>query len=428
MRTSLTLLVGLFTAALASAQGQVWTVSAGGGAGVDYKQIQPAVNAAADHDTILVRSGNYPPFAILGRSLTVVADTGAQVTVGSSGEEAVRVELTPPGGEVALRGLALYGLAVANNPGRVWVEDCALTGRPGLEAEASAEVVLVHCSIAGEDGYYCPSYPGPACFFPAGEGVRANNSALFVEECDVRGGDGAPLTSLDPYIPEALGSPTDGGSAAVLTGSTLWTSHSTYAGGAGTDGGGPWMPCMSSSDGGHGLDLTGSSVEALSAVLTAGIGGASVTCYPPSPFGQPITNPAGENGQTALLDAGSSLVELSTKTPDLTTSSPVREGQSISITVVGEPYAIGAVTAALPAAALPLPSLAGVLHIGSPFFVVNTAIADADGTAVFALPIASGALPSALEGVTLRVQGASCPALSCALTPGSTVTVLDGSL
>ena len=51
------------------------------GAG-QYLQISAAVAAAASGDTLLVKSGTYAAFTVDGeKSLSVVADTGASVTV-----------------------------------------------------------------------------------------------------------------------------------------------------------------------------------------------------------------------------------------------------------------------------------------------------------------------------------------------------------
>jgi hypothetical protein len=46
-----------------------------------FAEVQTAVDAAADGDTILVARGNYASFSIVDKAVTVVADTGADVFV-----------------------------------------------------------------------------------------------------------------------------------------------------------------------------------------------------------------------------------------------------------------------------------------------------------------------------------------------------------
>src|SRR6266850_2361061 len=48
-----------------------------------YRQIQPAVDAAVDGDTILVKAGGYPGFTVAGKGLSITADTGHDVVVTS---------------------------------------------------------------------------------------------------------------------------------------------------------------------------------------------------------------------------------------------------------------------------------------------------------------------------------------------------------
>jgi hypothetical protein len=69
------LVLGLI-AALApalTAQGRVWVVDDGPLA-ADFSALQPAVDAAAEGDILLVMPGNYASFKITGKSLTVTAE------------------------------------------------------------------------------------------------------------------------------------------------------------------------------------------------------------------------------------------------------------------------------------------------------------------------------------------------------------------
>src|SRR5262245_40132899 len=69
-------LAPLVLAAAARAQ-NVFVVAPSPGPGVFSTRIQDAVNAAADGDVVLVKSGSYPGFLAFGKSLTVVAEDGA---------------------------------------------------------------------------------------------------------------------------------------------------------------------------------------------------------------------------------------------------------------------------------------------------------------------------------------------------------------
>jgi pectin methylesterase-like acyl-CoA thioesterase len=68
-----------------NASADVLVVAAGGGG--DFLEIQAAIDAANEGDTILVKSGTYLSFLIVGKQLEVLADTNASVHV----DGAVRV-------------------------------------------------------------------------------------------------------------------------------------------------------------------------------------------------------------------------------------------------------------------------------------------------------------------------------------------------
>ena len=59
----------------------VHVVDATGGPGSDFTSIQAAVNAAADDDVVLIRTGSYVAFTIDNVSLSVLADSGSTVSI-----------------------------------------------------------------------------------------------------------------------------------------------------------------------------------------------------------------------------------------------------------------------------------------------------------------------------------------------------------
>src|SRR5688500_17381924 len=73
----LRLVVPLLACSVALAQGQLWLVDKAGGPGVDFTEIQDAINFASDGDTIQVATGNYAPVEIDGRSLVLLGVGGS---------------------------------------------------------------------------------------------------------------------------------------------------------------------------------------------------------------------------------------------------------------------------------------------------------------------------------------------------------------
>src|SRR5262245_45172512 len=108
IRDSLFRLVLLSCASSIAAQGQVLVVDAAGGPGSDFTDVPSAVSAAVDGDVLLVRSGSYLvdelAIALDGKGLTLVADSGASVAVGS-----LDVQDLPAGHFTLLQGLDLHG-------------------------------------------------------------------------------------------------------------------------------------------------------------------------------------------------------------------------------------------------------------------------------------------------------------------------------
>ena len=214
----------------------IWIVDASNGPGTHFTDLPPAIAAAANGDTILVRSGTYTPFTLTGKGLWIRGAGAATTTVTAPAGSAtdVAIAATPAGSLVQLSGLTLQSPTVAGAIG--WA----------LEVQNGAEVALVDCIVSGRDqtavghgalrvhggrvhAARCAFRGGNALFasiFGGGHGgdaVRVEAGAgLAGDSLQCEGGDG----NANPF-----GSGTIGGDALVVDTGTATLSRSTLAGG-----------------------------------------------------------------------------------------------------------------------------------------------------------------------------------------------------
>lgn len=191
-------------AGVASGQ-SVITVDDSGGA--DFFNIQPAIDAAAAGDVVLVKDGTYAEFTISGKGVAVLADAGATVQVnGTDGDNATVVTGVPSGQVAMIRGITFVPpgdiqeehLLLQNNQGVVWLEDLLLQGgitfpfiyflntNTSLDVETSDQVVIVNSVIRGSGGAV------------QGSGLEAGSIAMEVDDSTVHayGSDFAPGGTL----------------------------------------------------------------------------------------------------------------------------------------------------------------------------------------------------------------------------------------
>ena len=196
----------------AAAQSE-WIVDRTGGG--QFTEIQPAVDAAAPGDRILVRAGSYAGFR-LGKGLAIEAAT--LVTVDS-----VHIADLPAAQWARVSGLASGG-TVPGLPASVAVQRCAgpvlladLTLGQGLRVESSSAVLLTRATLDGAPAVWS-SFTG----FPA---LDARQSRVVVQDATLRGGNGLAGSPVQ--------SPTPGGAALASTDSALLVAHSVLQGGLG---------------------------------------------------------------------------------------------------------------------------------------------------------------------------------------------------
>jgi len=293
-----------------AAQGQVWVVDDDGGADVDFSTLTDAVAHAAGGDVLLFREGRYHAFGygnpvrIQGRSLTLIADSGAEVVL--EGVHLV-VEDLDSTHFVTLRGLVLEqcSLFLLANRGSVWVEECELNtrrpefhGRGSVHVERSSSVSFNRCTLDGADGDGAVFGPSAALF--------AAQSSVHVYDCALVGGHGD--------------GDADGAAAARLIDSFLFASGTSFAGGSAH----PHGSGNCSGVSGDGLRLEGSTSRAHLLDCSLAAGAFDVQCAGTVP------------GESLAVAAGEAHFIPRTRR-SFQVSSPIRTGESVLMTFQGEP-------------------------------------------------------------------------------------------
>ncbi len=221
-----------------AAAGDVLIVDATGAG--DFSDLQPAVDAAKNGDTLLVRAGAYSAPVLVDRDLSIVADEGAAVVVNGL----FRVSGMGPLRSLLLSGLQLEGgtngagvgtwtMVISANMGSVRLDDCELSGHDGTDlkdggggllVDRCMDVALIRCRLEGGDGGN-PTYDNPTI---AGQGLSVTDSEVALYRSLVFGGAGGYGVGENPGGYAAA--------AAELSGtSTLYSFYCFFQGG---DGGG----------------------------------------------------------------------------------------------------------------------------------------------------------------------------------------------
>lgn len=188
-------LAALGLSSLLGAQ-RTWIVDAANGAGTDFTNLPPAVAAASDGDSIIMRAGSYTS-ANLNKTLTVLGQ-GA-VTVSS-----LTINGLTAGKAVAMAGLDTPAIDLRSNGGRIHIERCRVTqivsGSTSIQdcrlvtANACAfrvasvlrsKVLLTDCTIL-------PSTTGNPVAW-----TGTDVDAILID-CSVRGADAVCTFSMTP--------------------------------------------------------------------------------------------------------------------------------------------------------------------------------------------------------------------------------------
>ena len=239
---SLASLVGL---AAPAAAGNVLVVDAVGTR--TFTDVQPAIDAAVDGDTILVRSGTYGAFSVANKALAIVGDNFAVVQI----RGVMRVDDLSAGKTVVLENLKTTqvpvstgspGLHLSNDAGSVRLERCTFLGADGTIpahrdawqgalVESCADVAFTDCTLRGGINSRGFVDNGPADY-PGiqGEALLARLSTVVLHDCTVAGADGDAGRLPGGYDGGW------GGDGLRLEGGTVLASSCSFTGGDGGPG------------------------------------------------------------------------------------------------------------------------------------------------------------------------------------------------
>lgn len=271
-----------------------------------HTSIQAAVDASADEDVVLVKSGTYSGFTVHDRALFVVADEGAFVQING----AIRLESLAATRSVHIAGVSVLGMhtstsadahgaLVSNCLGAVRFQDCTLLAAVGTGGSCSAHmgatvqnsqnVAFVRCELRGVAALPAP-LPNNSEVGPGGSGLSCVGSRVALYDCQVSGGQSGVMSYCDPSGYGYL----DGfpGPAGLLAeGSTVWASGCDIRGGRGGDaGGGAAKTCAA---GGTAVRASGTStVHLIGCATVAGIGGHATYHQCPTPGPTEVVAPA----------------------------------------------------------------------------------------------------------------------------------------
>jgi hypothetical protein len=409
-------LVSFLLATAAFGQG-TWVVADDGSG--DFTDLQAAIDAAADGDHVLVRSGTFPQILIDGKGLTIVAEGAAGITALSlgAGVSTVRIRNTSSPQTVVLRGFSVGAIGepaptidVRDTQGAVLLEDLSVTGT-GSPAylENAASVAITRSALVAP-----PTLAKDFLTFLGFEtfpGLTAVDSRVFLHESAVWGSDGtdaflSPFFHVVPCGPAGAGLVLSGGRALVTAGSI-----------AGGDGGSdPSGQCEPGADGAPGLVLQAGGAGPAPLATLRGVdvfGGAG------GQGGCGVGD--GVDGSATAVIAGA-IVELPGAGRSVSASSVVPAGGTLLFHIAGKPGDLAFLNAGLGVVpAFELPAFGLAQHIAPPFVTVPVGALKSEDPLIvgFAIP----PLPAGIESTRLVSQALLLDGTSV-LDGGVSVTLL----
>ncbi|TAJ21345.1 MAG: hypothetical protein EPO68_04890 [Planctomycetota bacterium] len=213
-------------------------MDAAGASGAQFAAIQPAIDAAQDGDTVLVRTGQYAGFALIGKGVAIVARDPVRI------DGAIQLGSIPAQSTALLAGFDVHGpdastaplpaaLRIDESAGSIWLQDLVVTGGAGAATTLAGgdalavllcdDVHAVRCEFSGGKG---SSLGGGASLLGGGDGVRVSDAHVELAECVMTGGAGGDQADVDKD--SALG-----GFGLLLSIGSVDAVASVFAGGAG---------------------------------------------------------------------------------------------------------------------------------------------------------------------------------------------------
>jgi len=355
-----------------------------------FMTLLAALDAASDGDVVLVQGGTYPELSLGTKSLTVLADRDAIVSLGPSTITSLvgsmRVELRglrfSPSSRFPFGPDFFPGLKAVNNEGLVWIEDCEVIGSefepsgPGMLLDGSTEVVLIETRVKGTSpgvngAYYESTQSGHGLVLRRGSEVVAYDS-------EFRGANGYSVLGEGDF-PRV----TQGGSGILSASSTdrLFLSDVEAIGGNGDWTGNGFDPTCSF--GGAGLSTAGVA-RVLDSRLRGGLGGAS-------------PEPCAPNGP----DRTGSVRPLQGQSLRFSVNSPVREGEPVQLDFHGPPLSPVWLFSSPDPTSIFVPVLRGELLIDTPAIKL---VGSTDASGALHLTRTQPELPQGVESTTTFLQ------------------------
>jgi len=397
------------------------------GPGAAHAQIADAIAVANDGDVILVRTGTYASFAIDAKSLSVVADAGANVTT----NESVYVRNLSSSQTAVVSGIRIEHLfnatplTLENNAGHVRAQSVTAIGsqyvfggaRPALVMNNCADASFVACDFVGGG----PEYGGLGYGHTGAPAILASSSVVTLHDCTARGGDGLFGYSNPP---NSITSGQPGEPALEFTGGQLFARGSNFQGGAGGRGQSTsacpttgYEYATGGGDGGPGIRATGTAATLVDVTTLGGTGGIGGTTG---------CGTQAYTGVTGLPVDPPSIVPIAAPWMSMAVPAPAREGQQLSFTFNGPPGQ--RVILATSAGASRTPLFQSVLLLSAPLRRVPMAIIPSGGILTVQLPV-----PTLAPGVDARLvhaQAAFVDPITAQtfVTSPSVIVMLDQSL
>jgi hypothetical protein len=405
------------------AQNQLWIVDDNPGPGVDFGAIQPAIDAASEGDSILIRDGEYAGFVIVGKSLELLSDDFAAVGPSS-------VSGLGPNQWVSLYRMNFRQIGqILVNPtlkleacaGRVWMQHCVVSAGStssgantlGMRIQDCQVVDLLDSTVSGAFGKQgTSSSPSTG---NGSVGLEVSFSRLFAFNTTFVGGSGGS------GLPDSLASAYDGGNGALAMradGGELYLERCDLYGGSGGSGSGGF-DCGEGGDAAYALKLNSVPSWIRGCQIEAGYGGSPGFAFPPYCNDYGFTPPTAIDGPVPESLGG--------PVRRLEFMGPAKEGQNVPLLFRGAPGDFALLLFAPAPAGEFLPAYQGARLVSYPGLSI-VPVGSLDGGGMLQSNLTMPQLPPGLSINSAFLQGAFFNQGQFWLGSGIHLHLLDSSL